>query len=341
MNNNKIYKWLISGVVLIGLMVVIGGITRLTQSGLSMVEWKPIMGTLPPLTAEAWNEAFDLYKQSPEFKHYNSDFTLSDFKSIFFWEYLHRLLGRLIGLVFIIPFIWFWTKGYFSDKLKNQTIIILIWGAFQGVLGWLMVKSGLVDNPHVSHYRLAAHLVTAIGLMSYIFWVALPLKVKKTPIANSVSIYKAIKAFIVLVFIQLVYGAFVAGLKAGLMYNTFPKMDAGWIPAETSFVLDRFGLMAFFESGGLVQFVHRIIAYIVFGFAIYLFVQLKGIDKTLSRPIKLLLLFICIQITLGIITLLYAVPVTMGVLHQFGALLVLLCAVYILYISKPLTDENI
>ncbi len=333
--NNRVYRWLILGVALIALMVIVGGITRLTQSGLSMVEWKPIMGTLPPMSAEEWNHTFDLYKESPEFKHYNSDFSLSEFKQIFFWEYLHRLLGRLIGLVFFFPFVYFWIKGYLNKKLKIQLTLVLLWGGFQGVLGWIMVKSGLVNNPHVSHYRLAAHLVTAIGLMCFIYWISLSIKnISKTKTENK-SIYKFTSIFIVVVFIQLIYGAFVAGLKAGLMYNTFPKMGANWLPAETDLMLDRIGAMAFLESGGLVQFTHRLIAYVLLVLGVVYLTKLKSVSTELKKPIKLVVGFLLLQITLGVITLLMVVPVSMGVLHQSGALLVLLSAFNLLYISRP------
>lgn len=336
--NKGVYNWLLSGVILIALMVVIGGITRLTQSGLSMVEWKPIMGTLPPMSVEEWNHAFDLYKESPEFKHYNSDFTLSEFKSIFFWEYLHRLIGRIIGLVFLLPCIWFWAKRQLNSKLKKQLILIFIWGGFQGVLGWIMVKSGLDKNPHVSHYRLAAHLVTAIGLMCYIYWVSLSVKGITKEKAEHNSLFKFTRLFIVVVFLQLIYGAFVAGLKAGLMYNTFPKMGANWLPAETSLMLERNGISAFWENGGLVQLIHRIIAYVLFGFAIVYLIKLKRVGSELKKPIQLVVGFLFLQITLGILTLLMKVPVSMGVLHQSGALLVLISAFYLLYVSKPSTQ---
>lgn len=332
--NKRIYYWLMSGVILVALMVVVGGITRLTQSGLSMVEWKPIMGTLPPMNVEEWNQAFDLYKESPEFEHYNSDFTLSEFKSIFFWEYIHRLLGRLIGLVFFVPFVFFWIKGYLNSKLKVQLTLVLLWGGFQGVLGWVMVKSGLIDNPHVSHYRLAAHLVTAIGLMCFIYWIALSVKLQARKVTQNQKIFKLTRIFIFVVFLQLIYGAFVAGLKAGLLYNTFPKMGVDWLPAETSLMLERNGLMAFLESGGLVQLVHRIIAYVLFGFAIYYILLLNKVQDQLKKPIILVVGALSLQITLGILTLLMKVPVSLGVLHQFGALLVLMSAFYLLYISK-------
>ena len=207
--------WLYSGLFLIALMVIIGGITRLTHSGLSIVEWKLIGGTIPPLNDIQWQETFEKYQQFPEYQKINTEMSLSEFKSIFFWEYLHRLLGRLIGLVFIIPFIIFWNKKWFNFKQKKQLLILLGLGALQGFLGWFMVKSGLVDVPAVSHYRLALHLITAFGLMCYIYWLVLSFnEVEKKPNNN---INKLSKWFIVALTIQIIYGAFVAGLKAGYL----------------------------------------------------------------------------------------------------------------------------
>ncbi|MFP5470450.1 MAG: COX15/CtaA family protein [Bacteroidia bacterium] len=324
-----------SGVVLVLLMVVIGGITRLTQSGLSIAEWAPIMGSLPPMSSEEWNRVFDLYKETPEFKHYNFDFSLSDFKAIYFWEYLHRLLGRVMGAVFLVPFIYFWFKNHFSSKLKWQLLIVLFWGGFQGVLGWFMVKSGLVDKPHVSHYRLATHLLTAIGLMCYIFWIALSVKKKNNSNNQNARIYKVIKVFMVIVFFQIMFGAFVAGLKAGLFYNTFPKMGEFWLPIESNVMFKQHSILAFTESGGLAQFVHRVISYVLFGFGVYFLVQLKNAQPQLRLALKFLVGCLFFQISLGIATLLLSVPIILGILHQFGALTVILSAVYVLFISKP------
>lgn len=330
-----VFNWLMAGCLLIIAMVVIGGITRLTQSGLSMVKWEPIMGTLPPMSETEWNHAFDLYKESPEFKHYNSGFTLADFKSIFFWEYLHRLVARLIGLIFLLPCIFFWIRGYFSPKLKKQVLVVFAWGAFQGVLGWIMVKSGLVDMPHVSHYRLAAHLVTALGLMGYIFWIALSLKYEPVIIEDSVRIKwrKIILFFLIIVILQIIWGAFVAGLKAGYWYNTFPKMGEHWTPVELPYAIETKGITAFLESPGVVQFVHRIIAFtllIISGIIAFRAFRSK-LSQTLSTITKLLIGTVMLQFLLGVITVVYAVPVTVGVLHQFGAILILLVTLLFLF----------
>lgn len=337
-----VFNWLISGCLLIVLMIAVGGITRLTQSGLSMVKWDPIMGTLPPMSQSAWEEIFALYKESPEFIHKNAQFVLSDFKAIFFWEYLHRLLARILGLLFIVPFFIFWFKGFFNSWIKNRVIIILILGASQGLLGWFMVKSGLVDHPHVSHFRLAAHLITALGLMMYIYWTALSLKYVVKAKVN-VNYTRLVKGFIVLVFLQIIYGAFVAGLNGGLHYITFPKMGNEWIPTDFGNIISREGISAVFDKPGIVQFQHRIIAYlIVIGLAI-LWIKSKkvNLDNYQRIGISILTMSILIQILLGILTLINAVPVALGVLHQFGAVLVLTSSFYFLFTLKINKHANI
>jgi len=331
----SIYNWLITGCVLIVLLIVVGGITRLTQSGLSMVKWEPIMGTLPPMSQDAWQEAFDLYKQSPEFHHYNAQFTLSDFKSIFFWEYLHRLIARVLGLVFIVPFIIFLRKGFFSPRIRKHVLIIFALGIFQAALGWFMVKSGLVDKPHVSHYRLAAHLVTALSLLIYIYWVALSLKFEVGS-AHSGKYKRTVKAFIGLVFLQITYGAFVAGLKAGYYYTTFPKMGSEWIPKDFGRALRDKGMVSFINNPGLVQFVHRMIAYLIVVTLFVLWVKAKKaqLDRYQRKALLILTGAVTVQFLLGVFTLLYMVPVSLGVLHQFGAIFLLFASFYLLFTFK-------
>ena len=334
----RLFNWLILGCIMIILIVVIGGITRLTQSGLSMVKWEPIMGTIPPLSPADWAEAFEQYKQFPEFKYYNSNFTLSDFKAIFFWEYLHRLIARLIGLVFIFPCLIFWIRGYFSQKLKKQVLLILTFGILQAVLGWVMVKSGLVDNPHVSHYRLAAHLITALGLLVYVFWIALTIKYEvvssRTEPIRKLNIF--LRGFIILVAVQLIYGAFVAGLKAGYWYPMFPKMGTQWIPDEFGVILKQQGVSAITDSPGIVQFIHRIIAFLLVGLVVYLWVRTNRLKLNRVQLLlrNALILVIALQFTLGVITVLYSVPVTIGVLHQFGAIMLLLTLISFLFSTK-------
>jgi cytochrome c oxidase assembly protein subunit 15 len=334
-SKKSIYNWLIIGCLLIILMIVIGGITRITQSGLSMVKWEPIVGAIPPLNETDWQKSFDLYKKSPEFNFYNSHFTLSDYKKIFFWEYLHRLVARLIGLIFLIPFLFFWVKKYFSSKLKKQLLFILLLGFIQGLAGWLMVESGLSKNPHVSHYRLAIHLILALILLIYIYWVALSIKYDREEEEKS-RLLKPILILFSLVLVQIVYGAFVAGLKAGKMYNTFPKLNNEWIPKDFDIIYNRDGLISLVNSPGIVQFIHRIIGITILVFAITIIFKIRNKLVKQAKLIYILFFLIFVQVILGIITLLYAVPLSLGVLHQVLAFLIVLCFIRLLYSFKEL-----
>lgn len=322
-------------------MVVVGGITRLTHSGLSIVKWEPVRGAIPPLTAESWQEAFRAYQSSPEYKVYNSHFSLREFKQIYFWEYFHRLLGRIVGLVFLFPSIYFWVKGAFNSKLKKQVVIIFLGGLFQGALGWYMVMSGMVDKPYVSHYRLAAHLITALALIAYIFWVALEVRgTKGTQGTQGRVLHGLSVGMLVLVGVQILYGAFVAGLKAGLMYNTFPMMGHQWIPEELGIAFQMNGLMALLESHGVVQLIHRIMGVAVLVMACIIWAKTMKLDNGLSRAGTVLFTFVGIQVLLGILTLIYAVPFMLGVLHQFGAVLVLLNLIYLCFITRTTSDRK-
>jgi cytochrome c oxidase assembly protein subunit 15 len=324
-NRNKIIiAWLFSGLVLVLAMVVIGGITRLTHSGLSMVNWNLFAGAIPPLNEESWQSTFDNYKQFPEYLKLNQGMTLSEFKSIFFWEYLHRLIGRMLGLVFIIPFVFFIIKKWISKTLLNKLIVLLLLGALQGGLGWFMVKSGLVDRPSVSHFRLAIHLVAAFSLLVYIFWLILELtgvKKKSEPFIASFSQFLLIFAFI-----QIIYGAFVAGLKAGLICPTFPDMCGSFFPHSIA-TLD------FLNEGANIQFLHRCFAWILFFAVIFLWKKIKD-SRLDNKTGNLLLLSISIQFLLGVGTLLFHVPITLAVLHQLGAVFVLFALTNLIYQSK-------
>ena len=318
--------WLYSGLVLVALMVVIGGITRLTQSGLSMVEWKLISGAIPPLNEAEWLETFAKYQQFPEYQKINKGMTLAEFKMIFFWEYLHRLLGRLIGIVFIIPFAFFWFKKWFNSKQKKQLIVLLVLGGFQGFLGWFMVKSGLVDNPHVSHFRLAIHLLAAFGLMCYIYWLILSFNsvaVKTNTLLNKLS-----KWFIGLLIVQIIYGAFVAGLKAGYLLQLNDSVLKNLIGYNTRGTNDFDILNNPFD----VQAFHRIFAWIVFAFAIYIFK--KSRNTAMSGIGNVLFGLVLLQVTLGIATLLLRVQIHTAVTHQFVAILLLLATIRMTYLSQ-------
>ena len=313
-------------------MIVIGGITRLTHSGLSMVEWKLISGTIPPLNEAQWQETFAKYQQFPEYQKINKGMSLSEFKSIFFWEYLHRLLGRLIGLVFIIPFVIFWIKKWINPKQKGQLLLLLGLGALQGFLGWFMVKSGLVDVPAVSHYRLAIHLVTAFGLMCYIYWLILSFNDvnKKT----NLGINKLSKWLIATLVIQIIYGAFVAGLKAGYLL----PVDGGFFKSVFGYNLRNTNDFSLLTNSFDIQAFHRLFAWIVFGITLVIYSKAK--DTNLSKPANLALGLVALQICLGIATLLLRVQIHTATTHQFIAILLLLSVVRLTYLSSKKSQLN-
>ncbi len=321
-NSNKlILVWLFAGCFLIYAMVVIGGITRLTHSGLSMVEWNMIIGSMPPTSDADWQIPFEKYKQSPEYQIINNQFSLEEFKSIYWWEFIHRMLGRIIGVVFLIPFFYFLIKKKFERAFLKKMLVLLVLGALQGVLGWYMVKSGLQKDPHVSHYRLAAHLISAFTVFGFTFWYALDLLYPQVIEENELNrkVNRLTKIAFVMLVLQIIYGAFVAGLKAGLFYNTFPKMGTSFLP-ETILSNDEF-LKNFVENPAGVQFVHRYLAYFVVIIIVFLWEATRKIELTQlqRRASNFMAGVVCTQFLLGIITLLYAVPVTMGGLHQTGA----------------------
>ncbi len=336
MNNNKpVIIWLLSGCFLIFIMVVVGGITRLTNSGLSMVNWSLFMGAIPPLNASDWQELFALYQDSPEGKKLNYNCTLSEFKYIFFWEYLHRMLGRLLGLVFIIPFIFFLIQKRLNKKLIIQSIILFFLGAFQGGIGWWMVKSGLVDNPHVSHYRLSIHLVTAFLTCAFTFWFVLPLMYHKSKKGNS-SIAKLLLVFFCFVVVQIIYGAFVAGLDAGDGFNTWPKMRGEWMPEAVYTDINGYNPIWFLEHRWGVQFIHRTLAIIIVIFILYIWK--KGLNISLFKQqrtsLSIILTIVVLQTILGVITLVFGAPIYMASLHQITAFFLLMSIVYALFVFK-------
>ncbi|MAN59394.1 MAG: heme A synthase [Flavobacteriaceae bacterium] len=323
-DNNKVIYWLLTGCFLIFIMVVVGGITRLTHSGLSISNYKLISGTIPPLNEVEWLEAFDLYKQYPEYQKLNYNFTLEEFKDIYFWEWLHRVIGRFIGLVFLVPFIYFLIRKQLSRPTIKKCIVLLALGAFQGFLGWYMVKSGLVDRPDVSHYRLAMHLTTAFLTFAYTLWVALDLLFPKQKEIDA-KFRNLLRGGYALLVVQIIWGAFVAGLDAGWIHNHWPLMSEGKLIHETVYIEQEPLWRNFVEGKSGVQFVHRYLAYVVV--AIILFIWWKGqtIARTLPQRIGLnaLLGLVFLQFFLGVFTLLLQVPVWLGVLHQIMAFFLL------------------
>ena len=322
----QIATWLFSVCVLIFAMVVLGGVTRLTRSGLSMVEWAPIMGIIPPLTEQAWLETFAKYQAFPEYKHINQGMDLAGFKSIFWFEYAHRVLGRLIGFAFFVPFVVFWLRGKLTRALAPKLAAMFILGGLQGLLGWFMVKSGLVDVPHVSQYRLTAHLSLAIAIYGYMFWVALGLVLPPNAYAGrstSDRIRPYAIALMVLIGIMIVSGGFVAGTKAGYAYNTFPLMDGAWFPAGLYAATPWYHNL--FEQHTTVQFNHRMLAYLitVAVIALTIIVHRTTAQESIRYAIYGVFAAMVIQVTLGISTLLSHMAVPIAAAHQGGALIFL------------------
>jgi cytochrome c oxidase assembly protein subunit 15 len=334
--HRSVILWLLSGCFLTYVMVVVGCITRLTHSGLSITDWS-VMGSIPPMSTEAWQEHFSRYQMSPEYQLINAGMTLDEFKSIFFWEYLHRFIGRTIGAVFIIGFGWFLLKKKFDKTLLLKMLVLVGLGALQGLIGWWMVKSGLVKNPAVSHYRLATHLMSAFTVFAFTFWYALQLIYPKETIEASEG--KKLHSTTVILFValifQIIYGAFVAGLKAGLFYPTWPKMGNEWFPGDV-ILTSRSLLKDFMENGAGVQFIHRTFAFVVVLLVGILWIRSNKLqlNKQQNRGITFLIYGVTVQFLLGIATLLYGVPVLLGVLHQTGAFFLFATCVYLMYHLK-------
>ena len=324
--NRRIAAWLIACCALVFAMVVLGGATRLTRSGLSIVEWQPIVGTIPPLTTADWVELFQKYRQTPEYQRVNPGMDLEGFKGIFWLEYFHRLLGRLIGVVFFLPLLYFLWRRALAPPLALKLGGIFLLGAAQGALGWYMVQSGLVDDPRVSHYRLTAHLALAFAIYAAMLWIALDL-LKPAAAPQSVDprarrVRRLAWTATVLVVAMVVTGGFVAGIRAGSAYNTFPLMNGHWVPPEILMIEPWY--LNFFNNMATVQFDHRAGAWLLAVAVPWLWYEAGRAE--LSREVRLLthllLATLAVQIALGIATLLLAVPVALGTAHQAGALAV-------------------
>jgi len=321
--------WLLAVALVILAMVTIGGLTRLTGSGLSITQWQPIMGAIPPLNDAEWADAFAKYQRIPQYIVENRGMTLEGFKGIFWWEWTHRLLGRLLGVLFIVPFLWFAGVGAIRRSDWPRMLVLFLLGGLQGFIGWWMVASGLEVRTSVSQYRLAIHLGTALLLLVAILWIAL--EYLRAPAAEgarenglkSTGMSKRATAFAALVYFQMLLGALVAGLHAGLIYNTWPDMNGRFLPEDPFFF--RPWWINFFENPGLAQFDHRIGAYLVAAFAVWIYAQgvrLSGHAKTSAKAVAVIATF---QIGLGITTLLLQAPEWLAAAHQVTAAL-LLCA---------------
>ena len=331
-NNSSNYQlkiWMVSLLVMIMLIILVGGLTRLTDSGLSITSWELFIGSLPPLTNNKWLEYFDLYKTIPEYKEQNFNMTLGEFKIIFWWEWAHRQLGRLIGLTVLLPMIYFTFKNGLWILKEYSIIFFLV--CFQGFIGWYMVSSGLVERVDVSHYRLSLHLVTAFIILSIVFWKFLKLTNLKI---NEITFkLNFIKFFLFLLYLQLVIGAFVSGMDAGKIYNTWPLMGASYFPDDSRFV--EFFNISLFDNPSIVQFIHRNLAYIICFIYLYILYEvLKNGNSRLKFPILIIGGTLLFQIFLGILTILSGVKIFYASLHQINSILIIISTLYFLYITK-------
>jgi cytochrome c oxidase assembly protein subunit 15 len=328
-DNRPVRWWLVSIAVLIAIMVLVGGATRLTESGLSIVEWKPVTGTLPPLSEAQWTQAFEAYKTIPQYRELNAGMNLGEFKTIFWWEWSHRLLGRIIGVAYLLPFIWFLWRGVLDADLKRRLWLIFGLGALQGAVGWWMVASGLSQRVEVSQYRLATHLVLALFIFAAIVWTLRRLT-NRPPSAASSRLKITSVALVVLTFVQLYLGALVAGLRAGKIYNTWPDIDGAFVPSAARLFFEAPWWRNLFDNALTVQFEHRMAAYLLFALAL-----LHAFDAVRSRAGAAaingalgLAAAVTLQATLGILTLLNQVPISMALAHQAIAIVVLMLAIF-------------
>lgn len=332
-DDGLVMAWVLTMVVFIGLMVLVGGLTRLTGSGLSMVDWRPITGAMPPITAIEWQQVFELYKKSPQYEQVNFGMSLAEFKRIFYWEYGHRLLGRFLGVLFLVPFVFFLVRRSLSGRQIAGFLSIFCLGGLQGFLGWYMVQSGLVNVPAVSHYRLAAHLMLALLLLVMLFWVYL--RFRQYRHLTKVNFLKwGSRIFLVMVCLQIFYGALTAGLKAGYLYNTFPLMNGEWFPSYPGFT-DPWWRNTF-DNHALVQFIHRVMgtALLLGGLGLWLKGRSRDISVVQRRILNGLPVLLLIQFSLGVATLLLGMPISLASTHQVMALLLLMHATWLVFVFR-------
>ena len=330
--NNLFLYWLTTSLVLVFFIIIVGGLTRLTNSGLSITEWELVKGILPPLNQSSWNFYFEQYKKIPQFTLINSTMSLNEFKIIFYWEYFHRILARVIGLFFIIPLIYF----YLSKKIKKEYInicfLILILILFQGLVGWLMVKSGLVNDITVSHYRLSIHLCTAFIIISCIFWLIKNVKNNKNNVIFFNFSNKNIPFLILIffIFLQIIFGAFVSGLDAGQIYQTWPLMNSTYFPDDV--IIENFTNIIDLNNRSLVQFYHRNLSYLItiYVFVLGYFIHRKKLLK-LYYPLKILIIVLLLQIILGISTLISGLNIYLASSHQISSVVLVFTAINLYY----------
>jgi cytochrome c oxidase assembly protein subunit 15 len=321
MSPNKmrvVRAWLLSLWALTLVMVMIGGITRLTGSGLSITEWRPVTGALPPIGQAAWQEAFAAYQRSPQFVHQNSWMTLADFQRIFFWEYVHRLFGRLLGFAFVLPWLYFVWKGRLAGSDARRTFSVLVLGGLQGAVGWFMVKSGLVNEPHVSHYRLALHLLLGVGVGQWILWQALDLLAPRSTLyALTGRLRRGVLGLLPLLLLQLVYGAFMAGTRAGYVSATFPDMNGHYAPH--AFFTSAAWPRDLLDNPLSIHYLHRVLGFTILAYVALLAWALRRSRLELRAAAYLVMAAALGQLTLGALTVVLHVPVALAVAHQAGA----------------------
>jgi heme a synthase len=342
-SSKQVATWLLIGVGMIVIQVLLGGITRLTESGLSITEWKPITGMLPPLNDASWQAEFDKYKTTDQFKYVHQHFSLQNFKFIFFWEWFHRAWARLMGMVFLIGFVYFLVKGMFKKNMITPMVILFILGGLQGGIGWIMVRSGLVPEKYfVGHVELTTHFIAALGLLCYTLWFALGMLVKPQQIINNVSLKNLLNGILFIFIIQLIYGAFMAGIKAAIIAPTWPDMNGKMIPVGLNDMQP--SLKNIVYNPVAIQFIHRAIAYILFILAVYWFIKSKAVEgnRLFNRLRTGFAFLIAAQVVLGILTVVNSTYpnrlVWLGVSHQFIAMVLLMVLTGLLFLvrKKPM-----
>jgi cytochrome c oxidase assembly protein subunit 15 len=336
-DHRQVAAWLFACCFFVFLIIVVGGVTRLTHSGLSIVEWQPLIGTIPPLSEADWLALFEKYKLTPEYRKVNFGMSLQAFKAIFWWEYIHRLIGRLIGLVFFVPLLWFALRRKIDEPLAWRLAGIFLLGGLQGAMGWYMVRSGLVDDPRVSHFRLTAHLGLAFLILAAMLWTALGLLHRRAvgeADAPALTLRRTTALLVWIVFAVVLTGGLVAGIRAGKAYNTFPLMNGHVVPPEILMLQPWW--MNFFYNMATVQFDHRLGAWLLVLLIPILWWRSRAVDlhRRAALAFDLLLVTVCIQFALGIATVLLRVPPALGVAHQAGAVLLFTCAIWVAHETR-------
>jgi cytochrome c oxidase assembly protein subunit 15 len=326
--------WLGALALLIVAMILVGGATRLTDSGLSITEWQPILGAIPPLSEADWHEAFAAYQKIPEYTQLKPGMSLDEFKTIYWWEWAHRFLGRLIGAAFFVPFVAFWLAGYIPRTLLPRLVGLFLLGGFQGAVGWYMVKSGLAERTDVSQYRLAAHFGVALLILGYTLWLLIGIGARTVAATHSRSVAWVASAVLALIFVQMLAGALVAGLDAGMGFNTWPLINGAFVPPGLSEASPWY--LNLFENPLTVQFDHRVLGYAVVVAALgqVMWLAFKRAPQVLIWSGSTLALFAVLQAVIGVWTLLLAVPITLGLAHQAGAIAVFAAAVYHVWLAR-------